>query len=87
MYCVLVAFKDSLFAQNQLKIASMDVLTNGIYHGFFIYIHVILNTNDIYHGFFIYIHVILNINDIYHGFCLLIIYFICIPGEYVRYFN
>ena len=26
MYCVLVAFKDSLFAQNQLKIASMDVL-------------------------------------------------------------
>ena len=25
-YCVLVAFKDSLLAQNQLKIASMDVL-------------------------------------------------------------
>ena len=26
MYCALVAFKDSLFAQNQLKIVSMDVL-------------------------------------------------------------
>ena len=26
MYYVLVAFKDNLFAQNQLKIASMDVL-------------------------------------------------------------
>ena len=26
MYCVLVAFKDSLLAQSQLKIASMDVL-------------------------------------------------------------
>ena len=26
MYCVLVAFRDSLFAQNQLKMASMDVL-------------------------------------------------------------
>ena len=26
MYCVLVAFKDSLFAHNQLQIASMDVL-------------------------------------------------------------
>ena len=26
MYCVLVAFKDTLFAQTQLKIASMDML-------------------------------------------------------------